>query len=380
MLRALAIALLAAAAPAPARAAAAPAAAPADAAGAAVWQHRGAPAAITGFWQGTEADGEPSIGVASTQGFAFILLADGAPQAIVGLARGHNCSGGGAEAPHYYTSEYGVRQLAVDGSASAPVAQCELDYVPDGGASWNWVPPATGAPPGACPAPGGGAAIPQARVPRGAPPDLSGAPCGAGASAAARAEPGDAADAPADPAAAFPALPAAGGPASVSGVYLGPAAAGAPAEWVGIMAPSGFIFATWDAAAGSFYLDAGEYTSHACVPGAPYDYVATLVQRTIFLNGTVAAGYACEAGRYDAQLRVMRVVSVAAGAGAACPAADFGEGDFSQRRVVEFNHLLPAECGAGAAARATSAPAPAAAAPRALLGAAAAAVAALAWA
>jgi hypothetical protein len=138
------------------------------------------------------------------------------------------------------------------------------------------------------------------------------------------------------------------------------------------MAPSGFLFAVWDAAADSFFLDAGEYTSHACVPGAPYDYVATLVQRTIFLNGTVAAGYACEAGRYDAQLRVMRVVSVAAGGGAACPAADFGEGGFSQRRVVEFNHLPPAECGSGAAPASSSS-----AAPRALLDAAAAATAAL---
>jgi hypothetical protein len=378
-----ALALLGAAALAPAAAAPAAAAVAAAAPAAAnAWQHRGGPPQITGFWKGgNEIDGDASIAAASSQGLTYLSLVDGAPLAAVGLARGHNCSGD-AGVPYFASAtEYSAFNLYVDGATAEAVLQCEIEYVPNS-ESWNWLGNPKPTAPGECPAPDAGAAIRQIRVPDSALPDLTGVPCGAGG-AAAPAELGDTA-APPDPLTAYPLFPAAGGSASVSGVYFGPV--GAPTEWVGLISPAGFIFTTANAA-DSFYLTTGEYTSHACVPGKPYDYVATLVKRYIYLNGTVVVVHACEAGRFDADLRVMQGAVVMGGG--TCPEADFTEADFSQVRVAELKDLPPAECGsaaaptaAPAAAPTTAAPtaaAPTAAAPRVLLGAAAAA-AALAWA
>ncbi len=132
--------------------------------------------------------------------------------------------------------------------------------------------------------------------------------------------------------------------------------------------------AVWTGAAPGAAQDVSlfEYISHECT--GPHAYRATLAEKRFFLNGTVEAFAACEAGRWDPATRTRRGAS----SRAACPAADFADDEATYTdTLLESLPALgspDAPCDSG---KAVPAPAPAPAAEARAPAAAAAAAAAL---
>jgi hypothetical protein len=328
VLIALALAAAAAAAPAPTLA------------------NAGGPAQTSGLWHD---DATESFSVDSPQGYVSVYIAEGAPAAEVALAASYDCAG-----PQRYLAARDKSELSYTGAAlQPPYASCDLVAANATALAF------AGGEGAACPAAGAAPAGALARLPSSMP-DRSAEACPGGAPAGAAPPALGDVSVPVDVGAAFPPFSSPGGPPVGVGAFA--STPGAPGDaFVGLNGRAGAAWAGWAAAKG-IEVTLTEYTSHECA--GPHAYRVVLANKLFWLNGTVEAFAACEAGRWDPATRT-RLVKSSRGA---CPAVDFAAADATYSNVL-FEEVPAlgspdAPCGGGAPAPAP-APASAARAPRA---------------